>query len=151
MGRSAHGARPESHVGQPVGLPVCQSDAEPRKYTETQRHNNYQNIESNEPVTDKNYGLSPARCRSYHNQQTSDLDDHNGHGSARRSSKAHTRAENPSFRSTFSLAHEPEEAAKAMQARMTKPDFVNEPRTGPIRSVGKGVTDAGIKFGQVIP
>eukprot|EP01064_Diplonema_japonicum_P031810 TRINITY_DN5809_c0_g1_i1.p1 TRINITY_DN5809_c0_g1~~TRINITY_DN5809_c0_g1_i1.p1 ORF type:complete len:138 (+),score=14.35 TRINITY_DN5809_c0_g1_i1:51-464(+) len=125
-------------AGQLVG-----DDPKCRHLGETSRHNHYQNKESAAmgAASDKDYGLSPARCKIDHNKQSVPVEP----------KPASWRSRINDTDPAFSLSFEPETAAKSMEQRSVKPDLVNKPQRGPIRFNGKGNTDAGIKFGNRMP
>eukprot|EP01059_Diplonema_ambulator_P024123 TRINITY_DN3990_c0_g1_i1.p2 TRINITY_DN3990_c0_g1~~TRINITY_DN3990_c0_g1_i1.p2 ORF type:complete len:138 (+),score=30.19 TRINITY_DN3990_c0_g1_i1:383-796(+) len=132
----------KTHIGV-NGLPMGQAEVDSRYLGETKRHNHFQNVESTKigSASDRDFGLSPARCKVYHNKQSEQ----------KMPEPAKWRSRINDTDPAFTLKHDPEAAAATMKMREIKPDLVNKPLRGPIRANGKGNTDAGMKFGNRMP
>ena len=120
------------------GAPIGQANVEVKVLHETVRHNHFQNKETDPETTDLNNGLSPARCKIYHNKQTQINPER------RRSSVARVPGVSARINeSSIDLAHNTE---STLSQRDVRPAFLNNVNRGPIKACGKGLTDASLKF-----
>eukprot|EP01060_Flectonema_neradi_P037557 TRINITY_DN7599_c1_g1_i1.p1 TRINITY_DN7599_c1_g1~~TRINITY_DN7599_c1_g1_i1.p1 ORF type:complete len:725 (+),score=173.79 TRINITY_DN7599_c1_g1_i1:44-2176(+) len=120
------------------GAPLGQANVDVKVLHETMRHNHFQNKQTDPETTDLNNGLSPARCKVYHNRQTA-----SNQPEPRRSSVARVQGVTRINDSSLDLAHHTE---NTLSQRQVKPAFVNQAQRGPIKATGKGITDASLKF-----